>query len=242
MSRFGRIGHRISTGVAWVARWLQAVDIRHAAAVLFGAILVVGIVGSLTLRLDPGNAWFDLDSELGLAWPPQRTTVALPALWSALTFALAGACWITVSWLAVKEGIRAASAGLGSYLVFAAADELFIIHERFENRTGLDWQILYLPVAAMVAALLVLLAWRLRQRRDLVLMLGGAGLCWAIAATLEMLQWRGDRKVALYEIMMVPEEMLELAGVALLVLAALSALQSTAVRQISGSATEGYRP
>jgi hypothetical protein len=241
MSRQGRIRHMLNSRFARIARWLQAVDIRWAAAVLFGAILVIGIVGSLTLAIDPGNAWLDLDSELGLAWPPQRATIALPALWSALTFAFAGGCWIAVSWLAEMEGIKSVSAGLGLYLLFASGDELFIIHERFESRTGLDWQVLYLPVAAIVAALLFVLAWRLRQRRDLVLMFGGVGLCWAIAATLELVQWRGDEKVGPYGLMMVPEELLELAGVALLILAALSILQSAAVRQVGGSATPDGR-
>jgi hypothetical protein len=215
----------VSRGVGW----LSGLDERRTAALLVGAIFLIGIVGALTLWLDPENPWTSLDAEIGPAWPPDRATVALPAIWSALTLTLAGFGWLAVSWLRPVEGIRFAAALLGLLLLFAAVDEIFIVHERLESRTGVDWQLIYGPVAAFATALLAVLVWRVRHRgRGIAWMLSGGGLCWVIAAGLEYLQWRGDEEVEIYPLLMLAEELLELGGTALLLLAAIGTLQSTA--------------
>ena len=204
---------------------LGSMDLRRTAAVLFGSIVVVGLIGALTLWLDPENAWFDLDSEIGLAWPPGDATLALPALWSAALLALAGTAWVTVGWMGTEARLRRTAAVLGAVLLFFAVDELFIVHERLEARSGIDWQTLYLPLAVAVAMLLAVIAYELRHRdRRIAWMLLGGGACWAIAVLLEQLQWRGDEQVGLYGLLMIPEELLELGGSSLLIMAALAAL------------------
>jgi hypothetical protein len=203
--------------------------------VLFGAVVLVGIVGILTLVLDPGNPWFDLDSELGLGWPPSELTLALPALWSALAVAFAGLAWLAVGCVRPVDGTRVAALCFGILLLFLAFDEMFEIHERLEARTGIDWQLIYMPVAAVAMAVLAVLVWRLRHRgHNIPAMLVGGALCWAIANALEYVQWRGDEKVELYVLYVVPEELLELVAPALFALAAIATLQSMVVEWRDG--------
>ena len=209
---------------------IGALDFRRTAGVLFGAIVVIGIGGVLALWLDPGNPWFDLDVEIGLAWPPTEITLALPAIWSTLTFAFAGMGWLAVGWLSIVDVPRVAALGFGALLLFFAFDDLFKVHERIEGRTGIDWQVLYVPVAAAATVMLATLVWRLRRRgRGISAMLVGGGLCWVIALVLEFVQWYGGEKVELYVFYMVPEELLELASNALYALAAIATLQSASV-------------
>ena len=221
-----------------VARWLTALDRRRAATVLFGSIVVIGIVGALTAWLDPGNVWLDLDSELSLGWPPSKITLPLPAIWSAFMTAFAGIGWLAVGWGRPVTRAQAAALVFGLLLLFFAFDELFIIHERLESRTGIDWQLIYAPIAAVAVAVLTVLIWQSRARgHGISGMLTGAGLSWAVANALEYVQWRGDEKIEAYVLLMVPEEMLELVGSALLVLAAIAMLQSTAVTPKTGAPT-----
>lgn len=209
-----------------VARWLTALGLRRTAAALAASIVLIGIVGALTAWLDPGNLWLDLDSELGLHWPLTTITLPIPAIWAACLSALAGLAWIAVGWGRPVVRARMAALGFGMLLLYFTLDELFIVHERLESRSGIDWQLLYAPIAFVAVVLVLSLIWQSRARgRGISGMLIGAVLCWGVANVLEYVQWRGDEKVELYVLLMVPEEMLELAGAALLALAAIATLQ-----------------
>lgn len=211
-----------------IAAFLRGLDLRATAAVLFGSIAIVGLVGIVTRLVDPGNPWFDLDSELDLLWPPGIASVALPAVWSSLLFAFAGLSWIAVGWARRRDRKWLAAGVFGAVLLFLAADELFSIHERIEHGSGLDWQLLYLPIAALAAGLLLALAWWTRhEARGAAAMLIVAGASWMASFVLELLQWRGDEQIGIYPLLMVPEELLELTGTALCILAAITVLQAT---------------
>lgn len=221
-----------------VIAWLCTVDIRRAALLLFGSVALVGIIGVVTIGLDPENPWFDLDSELGLRWPITETTLALPAIWSAILFAGGGAGWLLVARLSSPGWTAWLALVLGCAMLFFALDELFIIHERFEARSGIEWLFIYVPVVAVTATAILGLAWRLRtlaQRVPLMLVVGS--LCWAATIPLELAEWRGSEQARFYELMMVPEELLELAGSILIGLAAITVVQLLASEQESATGT-----
>jgi hypothetical protein len=206
---------------------LAALDLQRTAAFLAAAIVLVGIVGIVTFWLDKENPWSSLDAEVELGWPPSEISLALPALWAGATCAFAGLGWLVVGWLRSLALSRPVAMGFGLLLLFFALDDVFKIHERLESRTGIDWQTIYLPVAAVAGLLLLSLVWQLRDRsRAAAAMVMAGGLAWAVAAVLELLQWEGDEEVESYALLMVPEELLELAGIALFALAAIAVLQS----------------
>ncbi len=210
-----------------ISAFVRALDLRTVAAVLFGSIAIIAIIGIVTRVVDPGNAWFDLDSDTDYAWPPSIISVALPAVWSSLLFGLAGGAWIVVGWVRRRDRKWLAAGVFGALLLFLGLDELFSIHERIEHGTGLDWQLLYLPVGMLAAGLLVALAWWTRsEARPAAAMLVAAAASWLIALVLEYLAWRGDEQIDGYALLMIPEELLELAGTSLCILAAIVVLQS----------------
>ena len=192
---------------------LRAVRIepRRAAVVLGCVIALVGLAGVLVAwRVDQGRDLFDLDGERNV-----------PATLSALLLVLAAVCVVRLPQRVVP---RAVSLGLGGVLVLAALDEAFELHEKLESALDVDWQLLYLPVFVVAAALWCWLLYALRGDRSTVALLGAAGLCWVASQVLEHEQWGPDGPEPGYTWMMVTEEILELTGSALLVVALLVAL------------------
>lgn len=158
---------------------------------------------------DLGDRWFDLDGE--------RT---VPSLWSAALLTAAGVLGVAVA-VALR---RPAVAVLGAALAFMAVDEFFALHEEVEDLTGIDWQTLYLPVFAVVGLLalrVLVVSRRLGERRFVVLLTSGA-VCWAVSQVLEKAEWDGPVRRAGYPVMMVTEELLEMTGSLLFVLAMLA--------------------
>ena len=107
--------------------------------------------------------------------------------------------------------------------VFLGVDEANAIHERLERATGIDWQVLYAPLA--MAALLLFMALLRTTNGTSKQVLAAGAVGWAISQVLELVQNLGGEPVALYDWYMVPEEILELAGSALFVLGMLVVLR-----------------
>ncbi len=105
---------------------------------------------------------------------------------------------------------------LAGFFAFMALDEVLSFHESIERTTGIDWQVLYVPIfligaVAGIGALLVLRGLRVAQ---LTFLAGGAA--WFVAQALEEIQWgANDEPIAHYNLLMVPEELLEYLGSAL---------------------------
>ena len=198
---------------------LALVGPRLAAGVGSAVTAVLGLAGVLVvLHLvgDVGDRWFDLDGE--------RT---IPSLWSAGLLTLAGALGVLVA-LALR---RPAVAVLGAALAFMAVDEFFALHEEAEDATGIDWQTLYLPVFAVVGllALRVLVVSRRRGERGFVALMTAGAFCWAVSQVLEKAEWDGPVRRAGYPVMMVAEEVLEMTGSLLFVVAMLALAGAGAV-------------
>ncbi|MDF1657007.1 MAG: hypothetical protein P1U58_05305 [Verrucomicrobiales bacterium] len=101
---------------------------------------------------------------------------------------------------------------LGFIFLFMGADECLKIHETAERLTGIDWQLLYLPLIA--AAGFGWLRFAITQRGlQLLLWILGA-VAWGSSQLLEAVQWNwgGGIQIANYLSMMIGEEILEMSG------------------------------
>lgn len=188
---------RAASAIAWIARS------RALRPALVGALLGATIVALVLLDLTDGQPeqWkWGLDAE-GTPAP----------IFSALVLVGATA-------LALVNGLaRPARQGMPLLLfapltLFMAADEAFSFHERAEELTSIDWQVLYLPLVAVCGiAWAWILTRTLRRPAERLLWLAGAG-AWAVSQLLEDLQWDDRVGVLAHAWMIVPEEALEMAG------------------------------
>jgi len=195
------------------------------AAILFATLAVWGALGAIEAAQGPVEAeggapphgflgLFDLDAEYDV-----------PAILSATYWLLAGIV------LALAGQAREVGRGrylwtaLSAMLVFLAADEALGIHEKLEGATGVDWQILYVPVLAAVAGAGLSV---FRRSPPLPRLLFACAALAALAAqVLEAVQWDGDTTIPAYRALMVPEEILEPTAAALLVVAGLVLLRGS---------------
>lgn len=196
--------------------------VRTPAAVLLLATAVVAVAGALAVGVLPAGT------------PAQRLLhpdleLQLPAVYSALLLASAG-----VLTLLAAHG-SAAYVVMGVGLVAFGLDELFWLHERLEAGLGVDWQVLYLPVAVAALGVLVVVVRGLRSApRARTALLAGAA-CWAASQVLEALQWDGDVQRPGYGYMMIVEESLEMFGTVGVILAMLLLLRREGPSQEGGA-------
>jgi hypothetical protein len=182
---------------------------RRLPKLLAAAIIGLGVAGGLyqVRRIFP-LAGFDLDGE----W-------TLPTLFSAgLLFANAA---VLISMRDVVSS-RLLAWSVAVLLVLAGVDEVVQIHERLEEYLRVDWQVIYLPAIAVGGLLCVLLLRQLWSSREARLFFAIGITAWATSQILEYAQWNGDRQVNGYSLLMVTEELMEMTGSALLLLALLS--------------------
>lgn len=147
----------------------------------------------------------------------------VPALFS-------GVLWSGVGVLAVLVGRALGEEAwylLAGLFGLLAADEVLEFHERLENITGVDWQILYAPVALAAAPLWALIGLRLRRLHTGFVAFAVATLLILVAQPLEALQVNsaGDPQPG-FRIYVVSEEVLEMLSALLLGLALLAVLQA----------------
>jgi hypothetical protein len=65
--------------------------------------------------------------------------------------------------LDAEPGLPQLWVGLSAFFIFVSADEFGEIHERLERIVGIDWQILYSPIALLALVLWLFVTRRLRQ-------------------------------------------------------------------------------
>lgn len=202
-------------------------DFRNAGLLLVVLLVLFATIGILSERTgSPALDLFDLDRELGVA------ALVSGALLLAAGLLIAGAHR--------ESGARLPQYALPLLLAFMAADEFAFLHERLEERTGVDWQILYSPLilAGGVAWALVLRRWGPRSIRGQLLLAGAAA--WGVSQILEKVQWGpGDVPVPAYPTYMLGEEVLEAAGSACFLLAGLLALLLGRAVARSGTGSDG---
>lgn len=195
------------------ARGLR-LDLRRVATVNGIIILLLVALGVLHLVFEPRFGVFDLDGERNA-----------PA-------AYAAALWVCIALLAARLGrveeARPAQiwSALSVPLLFVGADEFGEIHERLERITGVDWQILYSPLALVAVMLWVLVGRRLRMLGAGFALFAVGTACGIASQAFEALEYAAnDRRVAAFDELMVSEEMLEMTAAVLVGLALLAALR-----------------
>lgn len=199
-----------------VARFEELVarlSVRPVVVVLLVLILVLGACGALFAATGqpPG---MDLDGE-----------TQLPAFAAGLVLLLAGLVGL-LNWRHRERGWP--WLGLGLLFMVMSLDEVASIHERLESATDVDWQLLYAPVFLFAGASFLAAVLRLGRSTSAGLLVLGAG-AWVIAQFLEWVQWGGGgtEPVDFYARAMVVEEVLEIAGSSLFLVALLLAFQTS---------------
>ena len=187
------------------------IDTRRLAVVVGGLIAGLAVMGILRYGNKEQLGAFNLDGERNV-----------PAVFSAVL-------WTAVSGLALLVGRADRWRAWHAFAVVTlvvAADEFGEIHERLENKTGIDWQILYLPVGILAAILFVAIGRRLRRLGvgfTLFALAAGAGV---VSQVLEQVQYdANDEPVRGFRVMVVSEEVLEMTAALLIGLAFLAALR-----------------
>ena len=201
--------------IATVREFALALPMRRAAAVLFGGIAIMALLGTLQ-RLGAAPDLFDVDGE---GKPP--------AAWSALVLLVAAAAAWLVGTVPSERPVRRRYQALAAFLAFMGADEALTLHEHLSKASGgVGWLTLYAPVAAVGGVMwLAVLArlWPLRRERSLMI-LGAAA--WCISQLIEKFESNPQvGRVEGYGSLSLIEEILEVTGSALFALALLGALQ-----------------
>ena len=194
--------------------------IRRVAAANGAVIGLLGTLGVLSIALGSPFGSFDLDGERNV-----------PATYSA-------ALWFAVAVLALvmgridpAPGLPQLWVGLSAFFVLVSADEFGEIHERLERIVGVDWQILYSPVAVLALVLWLFVARRLRQIGVGLGLLVAGTVCGIASQVAEAVEYGpGDERIALFDELMVFEELVEMIGALLIGLALLTALQALSRR------------
>lgn len=192
----------VATGARLRALLARVAPAHVVLAGLVGVVVLVAVGWDTTLDRPavgyPPRRLLDLDGELGAS-----------AVFSAALLLLAAAAalgWASVT--ATRWGVRWAAL-TALFFVFMASDEVVSVHERMERLTGLDWQLIYVPVVIAAAVPAVGLVFDLPDRRTRAVFLAG-GAAWVGAQALEFYQWHDD--VLVHPLAIIPEEALEMLG------------------------------
>lgn len=163
----------------------------------------------------------NLDSEASVG-----TWFSAALLWSAAAL-----------WLLVAGTTRPRPLSLWIWtavLAWLALDEGNAFHERLERWSGIDWQLLYLPVMGVAAAAWWSLVRRYRSQRGTAALLLTGAAAWAAALLLELIQNWGGSPVgaAIYDPAMITEEALEMIGSTMFLIAAILVLSRSTPRHM----------
>jgi hypothetical protein len=196
---------------AIVVEILDELDVPRLAVGIAALIALFGVLGTLVIA-GWDSRTFDLNDE--------RT---LPAYWSAALLLLAAAFTFALSRSARERGLSPLLlVGLAAFFAILGADEVAAVHERAQHRTGVKGQVFMLPLAAFAGVALLDLIHRLRAPLPRILLIAGAA-AWAIAQIVDVVHTPGGGGALDY--LIVPEELGEMAGSALLALAMLVAVR-----------------
>jgi hypothetical protein len=203
----GRVAALVAEFKAAPARW------RRLAIVTFGTVAVLAILGAL-YAFTGEPARFKVSGEI-------EDGLYIPVLISwALLFGAGLASFLRSRW-GITRVEQLAWFGVGVLFTVMAFDELLMVHERLENRLGIDWQLLYLPVfAAGGTAWLALLRPMRRWSLEQVMWIAAAAL-WFVSEIQEKLEFTDtDEVVNGYKALDGTEKVMQFTGSTLFLLVA----------------------
>jgi hypothetical protein len=152
----------------------------------------------------------------------------VPTFFSGAILLAGGLCSLLAGRLRVY-GTRGWWIGFGAFLIFMSTDEVVQIHEKVETWTGIDWQQPYAFVALAAAVIWFKMLRVVEPGPRLLLILGA--VAWAISFGLEDAQYDSqDHRVAAFTPEAISEELLEMAGSSLFMIALVVALKAHARR------------
>ena len=196
-------------------RLMAQVDPVRTALLLLVPVVLFGVLGALEDNGAPLGL-FDLDGEGNP-----------PAAYSMFLLLSAGGLAALVGTLPAEHEFRKRWYALGVFLAFMGFDEAITFHEKLQDALEYDWQKMYLPIAALGGIAWLLVFRRLASREQRMFALGAAA--WVIAQIDEYFQANPDEgRVSGYGSLATIEEVLELIGSALFLLALLEALRRVA--------------
>jgi hypothetical protein len=199
-----------------LATWLASIRPAQVAAPVGLCIAALVILGVLQRTLYPTWLLANLDSEASVATP-----------FSAALLGAAAVAWGLIG--LVQRPVSRLVIGWAALLGLLAVDEGNAFHEALERSTGIDWQLLYLPILGLGALIWQRVVRSYLPSRTAVLLIT-AGAAWAATLGLELVQhWGGQAAAAsVYDPAMIIEEGLEMVGSTLIIMAGLTGLRAIA--------------
>ena len=209
----------MSSGAARLLDRLQALalrlDTRRVLLASGSIIVLLGVLDVLDLVFGSPFGIFDLNGERNA-----------PATFSAALWTCASVLALLLARAEQPAAVGRLWQALSALLLFVGADEFGEVHERLERITGIDWQILYSPVALVAAVIWVLVGRRLHDRRGFGVFVAGT-VCGVLSQVIEAVEYGAhDRRVAAFDELVVGEELFEMSAAVLIGLALLAALRT----------------
>ena len=160
----------------------------------------------------------------------------IPTFFSGAVLLAGGVCSLIAARVRLY-GERGLWIAFGALLVLMSADEVVQIHERIETWTGVDWEQPYAFVALGAAVIWLKILRRVDPLPRALLIIGA--ICWAISFGLEDAEYdSSDDRVEGFAALAISEEVLEMIGSTLFLLALVIALKAGA--RAAGEARARY--
>ena len=191
---------------------IAAVELRRAAAFAAAVILLVGVLGSLVRYAVLPLPLLDVNAEGAIPAYLSGALLVAAAVLAELSFRFRPSDGYSRTWWRI----------LVALLAFMAVDEVLSVHERLQYWTGRQGQLSLLPLVALAAIAWVVTLRRLREPSLRALVVAGLS-AWLASQIVDVVQFTGR-----LDALSVPEEMLELTGSALFVLAFLGSAREAA--------------
>jgi hypothetical protein len=198
-----------------VARLPEPGEIAIALGIAIALLGIAGAVVGTDAYQGEGSIWdrmFNLVNEK-----------TVPTFFSGAVLFAGGLCSMVAARVRLY-GMHRLWIAFGALLIFMSADEVVQIHEKVETWTGVDWEQPYL-VVAIGAAVIWFNVLRRMERLPRSLMIYGA-IGWALSFVLEDAEYNSsDDRVSGFTPMAIGEELFEMAGSSLFLIALVIALK-----------------
>ena len=201
---------------ALVARLPEAAEIAIALGIAIALLGIAGAVVGTDAYQGEGSIWDRMFSLVN-----EKT---VPTFFSGAILFAGGLCAMVAARVRLY-GMHRLWIAFGALLIFMSADEVFQIHEHIETATGIDWEQPY-AVVAIGAAFVWFNVLRRMEPFPRSLMIAGA-VGWAISFVLEDAEYdSADHRVSGFAVMAIIEELGEMIGSSLWLLAIVIALKA----------------